>query len=84
MRPLIDYFMQLHNIGVPQVRQCLYFSTDSVCRSLSHQVLLIVCLYRYYVFCFLVLRSPHDSKRPLADLQAYLKVFQAQGLLFRL
>ena len=75
MRPLVHYLMQLHNVRMPQVRQGLDLSVDSVSRSVSHEVLFIIGFYCYHVFRFFVLCSPHDRKRPLADLQAYLKVF---------
>ena len=81
MRPLVHHLMQLHNVRMPQVRQGLDLSADSVSGSFSHEVLFIIGFYCYHVFGFFVLCSPHDSKSPLADLQAYLKVFQIQGLL---
>ena len=81
LRPLINDFMQFHDVRVPQVRKRVNLFMDGICCLLILQILFIIRLDRDYVLRHFMLSSSHYRKGALANLETYLKILQIQWLL---
>ena len=81
MSSLIDNFVQFHDIRMPQIRQGVYFSVDSLLCLLFLEVLLVISLDGDYVLSVLVLGSSHDGKSTGSNLQVDLEIFKVERLL---
>ena len=68
LRPLIDDFMQFHDVRVPQFRKCVDLSVNCLCCRLVLQILLFICLDRNHVLRHFMLGPSHNCKGALADL----------------
>ena len=83
MCPLVDNLMKFHNAWMPEVRKCVYLSVDGLLRFPVLQILLIVSLYRDYMFCLFVDSASDNSEGTLAHLEVDLKFSQLERLIIR-
>lgn len=81
LRALVDHLVQAHDVRVPEVGQSIDLAVDRVLGFRVFQVFLFVGLDRNHRFCLFVYGAAHDSKSTLSNLEAYLKVFQIEGLI---
>ena len=84
MGPLIDNLVQFHNIWVPQIRKSIDFAVHRHLSLFNFQVLLVVSLQSYCVLRVFMLRSSHNRKGPLANLQSNLEFLEVERLCVRI
>ena len=81
MSSLIYNFVQFHDIRMPQIRQGIYFSVNSLLCLLILEVLLVIRLDGDQVLSLFVLSSSHDGESTGSNLQIDLKISEVERLL---
>ena len=80
---LVDDFVQFHNVGVPQIRQCVDLPVHGHLGLSVLEVLLVVSLNCNHVLSVSVLSSPDYGESSCSDLEVDLEVPQIERLLIR-
>jgi hypothetical protein len=81
---LVDHFVKLHDVWMPQFRQGVDLSVYRHLRFLFLKILLIVGLEGDRVLALLVDGPANDCECSLAYLERDLELFQVEGLVIRL
>jgi len=81
---LVDYFVQLHDIGMPEVGESINLAMDCQLGLFVQQIFLFIRLDCNHVLCFFVCGTSNDRKSTCADLQRNLELAELQRLLFRI
>lgn len=84
MGSLVDYFMEFHDVFVPQFGQGINLTMNSVLSLHLLQILLLIGFDCNNCLRFFVYGTSHHGESALTNFEANLKLFEVQGLLIAL